>query len=77
MAQWARVNNEPITVESEVRVYSLDTGAEGYIHVRWNKWRHPELYGVVTKIVKRFFNPDGSEYENPSRVVLDADPQIV
>lgn len=75
MATWKRLGGDPLTTEREIRVYDVDTGVEGDVGVSWELARgRPSLYGPVTRVTERFFNPDGSEYAPPRREVLDLNP---
>ena len=74
MATWKRVSGEPLTVESEVRVFNLETGEEGYISITWeNRYHKPRFFGSVFKI-DRFYDSDGCEIEEPKETILDENP---
>jgi hypothetical protein len=77
MSTWKRATSEPLTTEREVRVYNTETGEEGYIHVTRECTRDhsPHFFGPVSRL-DRVFDAFGTEIEEPTRTVLDANPTI-
>ncbi len=75
MATWKKATGEPITTESEVRVYNPETGEEGYVSVSRDLSRDhtPQFFGAV-KAKRQYFTMSGVEIAEPTYTVIDAEP---
>lgn len=71
MKTWKSI--EAIGAQTEASVLCEKTGEQGRVAVRWNNG-NVNFYGPVFKITKRYYNEDGSEYQNPEVIVLDSNP---
>ena len=74
MATWKPVSGEPVTTESEIRVFNVDTGEEGFVRITWeNRCHKANFFGPVVK-VERNYDDSGYEISAPTRTVLDREP---